>query len=719
MHPYPRPFSALTNYDVGNTNSKINYELVKVGYIKNPSRNTNNNTSTRPATHHQMHRPGSRMDYKNNNHNVPRRPSTNQGSRRATKNNNNNNLYNKQRQRILILNRNNNNKNNKLRARPATTTSHTSRMRKAATANNNNNASTSPFSQQQQQRRRQQALKKRNQKQEQIRGGERPVSRLMQQPQNVKKVGLYAALQGSPKQISPRPARRNHNNRATTSMGFRNDNKTNNNNNLDNNEKSKNVVKNNGVYGIGLRPATAIGTNFYKNYNNNINKYNLHTDINEMMKIERKETINERRTKRPTTGIIKNSNVGYQQHRYQQRPSTTGNNNNPRVVTSRVSFNTTNKSSIENNNDDLDTYIPPADMLNNHNNNDTALNEESNVNMMMNDNNNMLYDSDIRLHPDAKELHALIDRMENMVEEQRMKPIPWEAGKKRIGSNAIVRRNNSNSNNNDNMTNQVAETVVENNNENMKSNSNSNASMYSSSMKSIDIKLNIKIPDRPEDTSDHSFIEVDEEEEKRNMLRIRRGPKQIQRPQTSNSPRKFSHKFSFQKQIATGGKNNNNNRKNYYGRPRPSTSSGSRLNSNRSRNSNNNNRVNRRIANKNQGGILKRRPVNSPRKYPPRLDSSAYAAINITEKQANALLKEGTSGKQVHITNLNQFRNEKITTALELSSRQWQKHSPRAASPTHVRLKEEVKRLERAVGNSKQKILQEIDVLLHPSNRAL
>ena len=65
------------------------------------------------------------------------------------------------------------------------------------------------------------------------------------------------------------------------------------------------------------------------------------------------------------------------------------------------------------------------------------------------------------------------------------------------------------------------------------------------------------------------------------------------------------------------------------------------------------------------------------------------------------------------------FRNEKITTALELSSRQWQKHSPRAASPTHVRLKEEVKRLERAVGNSKQKILQEIDVLLHPSNRAL
>ena len=72
------------------------------------------------------------------------------------------------------------------------------------------------------------------------------------------------------------------------------------------------------------------------------------------------------------------------------------------------------------------------------------------------------------------------------------------------------------------------------------------------------------------------------------------------------------------------------------------------------------------------------------------------------------MLKEGTSGKQVHITNLNQFRNEKITTALELSSRQWQKHSPRAASPTHVRLKEEVKRLERAVGNSKQKILQKL-----------
>ena len=92
MHPYPRPFSALTTYDVGKTNSKINYELVKVGYIKNPSRNTinnnnNNNTSTRPATHHQMHRPGSRMDYKNKNHNIPRRPSTNQGSRRATKNN--------------------------------------------------------------------------------------------------------------------------------------------------------------------------------------------------------------------------------------------------------------------------------------------------------------------------------------------------------------------------------------------------------------------------------------------------------------------------------------------------------------------------------------------------------------------------------------------------------------------------------------------------------
>ena len=60
------------------------------------------------------------------------------------------------------------------------------------------------------------------------------------------------------------------------------------------------------------------------------------------------------------------------------------------------------------------------------------LNEESNVNMMMNDNNNMLYDSDIRLHPDAKELHALIDRMENMVEEQRMRPIPWEAGKKEL-----------------------------------------------------------------------------------------------------------------------------------------------------------------------------------------------------------------------------------------------------------------------------------------------
>ena len=120
-----------------------------------------------------------------------------------------------------------------------------------------------------------------------------------------------------------------------------------------------------------------------------------------------------------------------------------------------------------------------------------------------------------------------------------------------------------------------------------------------------------------------------------------------------------------------------------------------------------------------QGGILKRRPVKSPRNYPPRLDSSAYASINITEKQASALLKEGAGGKHMHIANLNQFRNEKITTALELSSRQWRKHSPRAASPTHVRLKEEVKRLERAVGNSKQKILQEIDVLLHPSNRAL
>ena len=106
----------------------------------------------------------------------------------------------------------------------------------------------------------------------------------------------------------------------------------------------------------------------------------------------------------------------------------------------------------------------------------------------------------------------------------------------------------------------------------------------------------------------------------------------------------------------------------------------------------------------------------SPRTYPPHLSPSAYASIDVTEAQAKAMLQEGTGAKAINIST---FRNSKITTALELSSRRWKKHSPRAASPTHVRLKEEVIRLERAVGTSKNKILQEIDVLLHPSNRQM
>ena len=41
---------------------------------------------------------------------------------------------------------------------------------------------------------------------------------------------------------------------------------------------------------------------------------------------------------------------------------------------------------------------------------------------------NNIYDAEPkdRMHVDTKELHALINRMENMVDEQRLKTAPWE-----------------------------------------------------------------------------------------------------------------------------------------------------------------------------------------------------------------------------------------------------------------------------------------------------
>ena len=71
---------------------------------------------------------------------------------------------------------------------------------------------------------------------------------------------------------------------------------------------------------------------------------------------------------------------------------------------------------------DLDSYIPSNDIGANQNGVG-----ESNLSLNPSGMNN-IYDAEPkdRMHVDTKELHALINRMENMVDEQRLKAAPWE-----------------------------------------------------------------------------------------------------------------------------------------------------------------------------------------------------------------------------------------------------------------------------------------------------
>merc|ERR1711871_269454 len=105
------------------------------------------------------------------------------------------------------------------------------------------------------------------------------------------------------------------------------------------------------------------------------------------------------------------------------------------------------------------------------------------------------------------------------------------------------------------------------------------AEVYVASMKSIDNKLNIVIPDRPEDSIDlSSRQEISNSQCQNSITKTRRGPKQLHRPHTSTSPRRFYHKFSFQHQ-------NSGNKS--YGRQRnqrPSTSIGNRVSTARENN---------------------------------------------------------------------------------------------------------------------------------------
>ena len=315
---------------------------------------------------------------------------------------------------------------------------------------------------------------------------------------------------------------------------------------------------------------------------------------------------------------------------------------------------------------------------------------------------NNIYDAEPkdRMHVDTKELHALINRMENMVDEQRLKTAPWELkNDKVVISKDKISVVGEISNPNSNLNSGKSENDVDQHEKKLANDT--KAVMYKSSMKVIDSSLNIVIPERPEDSVQGYDAQMESYRNASHKVGSagRRGPTQIVRPHTSRTPRKFTHKSSL---YGNTGKRNENSATS-YGRPRvrrPSTTSGVRSRSNTySRHSNAKVKgptFNKKIM------ISKRRK--SPRTYPPHLSPSAYASIDVTEAQAKAMLQEGKGAQEINIST---FRNSKITTALELSSRRWKKHSPRAASPTHVRLKEEVIRLERAVGTSKSKILQE------------
>ena len=99
--------------------------------------------------------------------------------------------------------------------------------------------------------------------------------------------------------------------------------------------------------------------------------------------------------------------------------------------------------------------------------------------------------------------------------------------------------------------------------------------------------------------------------------------------------------------------------------------------------------------------------------YPPRIERGAFEAP-LDNAHINAHISFNTNRARLEA----QSKTSPIKTALALSSQKWKMHSPRPVSPTHLRLQEDVKRLENAVKTSKTKILKEIDVLLHPSNYA-
>ena len=381
---------------------RINYvqigKVVKVG-PRRSARQVSPNTTTkassympveRPATHHESRRPVSSLSFNQGGNGMPRRPATNQGHRE-------NNFQKYQRQRILLLNRQGVRQKATERQRPSTT----GRAR-GTPSSQVGGAKLLSFMQH---RNRQRHFKKNNSS-----GNGRPVSGLCSNRKNVKKVGLYAALQGSPKQLSPRPSTSTsqYNARASSSIGIRKDLETAKTGGAESRQSSGNS--------FGARPATAIGTSFYKNYNTNVNRYNLHTNIEEMIKRENKKRRNRSSPsqKRPATGIMKKKN-GYE-HGINKRPSTTKETSR-RAVTSRVSFNT--KAPVHN---DLDSYIPSNSV-----GNDQDGVGESNLKIDSGVMNNT-YDAEPkdRMHVDTKELHALINRMENMVDEQRLKTAPWE-----------------------------------------------------------------------------------------------------------------------------------------------------------------------------------------------------------------------------------------------------------------------------------------------------
>ncbi len=291
-----------------------------------------------------------------------------------------------------------------------------------------------------------------------------------------------------------------------------------------------------------------------------------------------------------------------------------------------------------------------------------------------------------RFHADAKELYRLIERMEEQLESEKMRPVP--------GTTSTTYDNDAKSDmlrqDIDNMINSSAEMPAVEISKPASVNEETVKQIFLDALRSNNRSSSSRAVPREEEVAEIEGS-VDPATNTTNntgpSIKISNAERKAQfrananRP-SSSSVRRYGHKFSFGNTAIQKRRKKGNSIVLGNGK---------------------------RMIVPNSTGRAKSAANRRAVAYPPRIERGAFVSSSGNPKPSYSTNR---ARLEAHAN------TSPIKTALALSSQKWKMHSPRPVSPTHLRLQEDVKRLETAVKTSKTKILKEIDALLHPANHA-